>query len=233
MLEAKGLRASYRDSLVLDGLNITVAPGQGVALLGRNGAGKTTLLKSIMGGGPQVSGELRFMDQDLLAMPTHLRARAGLALVPEDRRVFSHLTVDENLLLARHAAGDRGSLTLGEIYRLFPVLADLRQRMGSQLSGGQQQILAVARGLMPRPLCMLLDEPTEGVAPILVEQMAEQVNSARHEHGTALLLTEQNLWFGRKCTEYVYVIDTGRIVFQGTWPEFDSRPDVVNRYLVV
>lgn len=233
MLEAQGLRACYGDSLVLDGVGITVSTGQGVALLGRNGAGKTTLLKSLMGGGPRVWGELRFMDRDLVPMPTHRRARAGLTLVPEDRRIFAHLSVEENLLLAHHGAGSRGCLALDEIYRLFPALAELRQRMGNQLSGGQQQILAVARGFMPRPVCMLLDEPTEGVAPMLVEQMAEQINAARRLQGMALLLTEQNIWFSRQCTEYVYLIDAGRVVFQGSWPELDARPEVTSRYLAV
>lgn len=233
MLELDGVRARYGDSLILEAISLRVDAGQGVALLGRNGAGKTTLLKSIVGGGPRVNGSLRFLGHDLGAMPTHLRARAGLSLVPEDRRIFAHLSVEENLLLARRAAGEAGCLELGEVYALFPALADLRTRMGNQLSGGQQQILAVARGLLPKPRCMLLDEPTEGVAPILVQQMAEQVNNARRRQGAALLLTEQNLWFSRQCTEFVYVIDTGRIVFEGSWEEFDRRPEVADRYLAV
>ncbi|MBC9904098.1 MULTISPECIES: ABC transporter ATP-binding protein [Achromobacter] len=233
MLEVKNLRARYGDSLVLDGVGIEVAAGQGVALLGRNGAGKTTLLKSIVGGGPTVDGTLRFMGGDLRQIGTHARARSGLALVPEDRRIFSHLTVEENLLLARHASGPRGTLPLQEAYGLFPALAELRTRMGNQLSGGQQQILAVARALMSRPKCMLLDEPTEGVAPLLVQQMAEQVNRARQQQGAALLLAEQNLWFSRRCTDYVFVIDTGRIVFEGDWNHFDAHPEIADRYLAV
>lgn len=233
MLELDDVRASYGDSLILEAISLRVESGQGVALLGRNGAGKTTLLKSIVGGGPRVSGSLRFLGRDLASMPTHLRARAGLSLVPEDRRIFAHLSVEENLILARRAAGEAGCLELDEVYALFPALAELRTRMGSQLSGGQQQILAVARGLVPKPRCMLLDEPTEGVAPILVQQMAEQVNNARRGQGAALLLTEQNLWFSRQCTEFVYVIDIGRIVFAGSWEEFDRRPEIADRYLAV
>ncbi|MGS1009076.1 ABC transporter ATP-binding protein [Achromobacter anxifer] len=233
MLEVKNLRARYGDSLILDGVGIEVAAGQGVALLGRNGAGKTTLLKSIVGGGPTVDGTLRFMGSDLRQIGTHARARSGLALVPEDRRIFSHLTVEENLLLARHASGPRGCLPLQEAYGLFPALAELRMRMGNQLSGGQQQILAVARALMSRPKCMLLDEPTEGVAPLLVQQMAGQVNQARQQQGAALLLAEQNLWFSRQCTDYVFVIDTGRIVFEGDWNHFDAHPEIADRYLAV
>lgn len=233
MLEVRDLEARYGDSLILNGVELQVAAGQGVALLGRNGAGKTTLLKSVVGGGPKVSGEVRFLGKDLRQVPIHQRARAGLALVPEDRRIFAHLNVEENLLMARHASGDAGCLSLDEVYGLFPMLADLKGRMGNQLSGGQQQILAVARGLMSRPKCMLLDEPTEGVAPLLVKQMAEQVNSARRQQGAALLLAEQNLWFSRQCTDFVYVIDTGEIVFKGDWQQFDSQPDIAGRYLAV
>jgi len=233
MLEVRELQARYGDSLILDCVGIEVAAGQGVALLGRNGAGKTTLLKSIVGGGPKVNGVVRFMGRDLTTMATHARARCGLTLVPEDRRIFSHLTVEENLLMARHAGSKEGSLAVEEAYGLFTALGELKARMGNQLSGGQQQILAVARGLMSRPKCMLLDEPTEGVAPLLVKQMAEQINSARQQQGVALLLAEQNLWFSRQCTDYVYVIDTGKIVFQGDWKSFDTHPEIANRYLAV
>ncbi len=233
MLELKNLQARYGDSLILDAINLRVQAGQGVALLGRNGAGKTTLLKSIVGGGPSVSGEVNFFGQALKGQATYLRARAGLTLVPEDRRIFTHLTVNENLLLARHACAKGQLLEVEQVYEWFPALAELKNRMGNQLSGGQQQILAVARGLMPKPKLMLLDEPTEGVAPLLVKQMAEQINRARREQGSALLLAEQNLWFSRNCTDYVYMIDTGRIVFEGDWGEVDRHPEVINRYLAL
>ena len=233
MLEVRNMQARYGGSLILHGIDLKVEAGQGVALLGRNGAGKTTLLKSIMDGGPQVSGELSFQGRDLKGLSIHQRARAGLSLVPEDRRIFSHLTVEENLLMALHACAPGAGLGVSQVYHLFPVLEGLKARLGNQLSGGQQQILAVARGLMPQPKCMLLDEPTEGVAPLLVQQMAGQINNARRQHGAALLLTEQNLWFSRQCTDRVYVIDTGRIVFDGDWASFDSQPEIANRYLAV
>lgn len=233
MLDVKDLHASYGDSLILSGINIHVGPGQGVALIGRNGAGKTTLLKSVVGGGPRVSGVVRFREQNIMSLPTFKRARAGLVLVPEDRRIFSHLSVEENLLMALNAAPRNVSQEIDEIYVLFPELEKLRLRMGNQLSGGQQQILTVARGLMARPQCMLLDEPTEGVAPLLVKQMAIQINHARKAQGTALLLAEQNLGFSRQCTEFVYVMDVGQIVFHGTWQEFDDRPDVATRFLAI
>ncbi|CAG2160367.1 ABC transporter ATP-binding protein [Cupriavidus numazuensis] len=234
MLEIDGLDARYGDSQVLYGVSLHVAKGQGVALLGRNGAGKTTLLKSIAGGGPKANGTARLRSADLLPLPTHRRARLGLALVPEERGIFAHMTVEENLLLARHAcAPPRESLRLGQLYDLFPELFKLRARMGNQLSGGQQQILAVARGLMSSPDCLLLDEPTEGVAPLLVQEMATQINKAINARGTALLLTEQCIWFSRACTEYVYVVDSGRIVFSGSWGEFDRQPEIVTRYLAI
>ena len=234
MLEIQQLGACYGDSLILQGVTLRVAAGQGVALVGRNGAGKTTLLSSIVGGAPKVSGTVHFDGQDITAWPTHRRVRQGLAMVPEDRRIFSHLSVEENLILARH--GQRSgtpALTPDAVCALFPLLSDLRSRMGGQLSGGQQQVLALARGFVARPRCMLLDEPTEGVAPLIVEQMALQINAARQAHQVGMLLAEQNLWFARRCTSYLYVIETGRIVFEGDWPSFDARPDVATRHLGV
>jgi ABC-type branched-subunit amino acid transport system ATPase component len=234
MLEIAGLEAFYGDSHILSGLDLTIEKGQGVAVLGRNGAGKTTLMKSIMDGGPRVNGTVRFDGISLRGIPTHRRARMGLALVPEDRRIFGHLTVVENLAIARHAAPP-GTVcyTVDEVFGFFPAMAELRDRRGDQLSGGQQQILAVARAMVPRPRCLLLDEPTEGVAPLIVARMADQVNAVRRANGAALLVAEQNIRFARKCSEYVYVLDTGRIVFRGTWDDFDRNPGVAERYLAV
>jgi ABC-type branched-subunit amino acid transport system ATPase component len=233
MLEVTQLHASYGDSAILCGIDIRVKPAQGVALLGRNGAGKTTLLKSLVGGGPRVSGILNFHGKNVASLPSFRRARAGLVLVPEDRRIFAHLSVEENLVMALNSAPGIAAKKIAEIYGFFPELEKLKFRMGDQLSGGQQQILAVARGLMAEPKCMLLDEPTEGVAPLLVKHMAIQINRARKSTQAALLLAEQNLGFSRQCTEFVYVIDVGRIVFKGTWQEFDERPEIADRFLAV
>jgi len=234
MLELRNMDAFYGDSIALRGINLEVRKGQRVALLGRNGAGKSSLLKSIVGGGPNVTGSVSFDGVSLEKMPTHMRIRKGLALVPEDRRIFPHITVEENLLLAHQGArAGKVCRSFDEICKLFPVLSALRERKGTQLSGGQQQILAVARGLVARPDCLLLDEPTEGVAPLIVAQMATQVADACRSEGTALLIAEQNVWFARQCSDYVYVMDTGGIVFHGPWAAYDAQPDIAERYLAV
>jgi len=187
-----------------------------------------------MNGGPRVAGTLRWIDRDLAGLSDFKRARLGLCLVPEDRRIFSHLTVLENLRLA-HAAADpaRGTRSPEELIRRFPMLEALKERGGGQLSGGQQQMLAVARGFAARPRLLLLDEPTEGLAPIIVQQMARQLRESCDLDGTGLLLCEQNLWFARQCTEFVYVIDAGHVVFKGDWQEFDRNSHVKDKYLAV
>ena len=234
MLELAGLNAWYGDSHILQGIDLSIADRMRVAVVGRNGAGKSTLLKSIMNGGPRVAGTLRWIDRDLAGLSDYKRARLGLCLVPEDRRIFSHLTVLENLRLA-HTAADpaRGTRTPEELIKRFPMLEALKERGGGQLSGGQQQMLAVARGFAARPKLLLLDEPTEGLAPIIVQQMARQLRESCDLDGTGLLLCEQNLWFARQCTERVYVIDAGRIVFKGDWQEFDQNSHVKEKYLAV
>lgn len=234
MLELRNVSAYYGDSLALNGVSLRVQPRQGVAILGRNGAGKSTLFKSIVGGGPSVRGEVLLEGQSLARRSTHERIRAGIAFVPEDRRIFPHLTVEENLEIARHGARPgQACQEVQKSYQLFPLLADLKARMGTQLSGGQQQILAVARGMVARPQYLLLDEPTEGVAPLIVQQMAEQIVHACAQEGIALVVAEQNVWFARQCSEYVYVMDTGQVVFEGTWEDYDTHPQVAEKYLAI
>lgn len=234
MLEIRELDAWYGDSHVLLGAHVSVGPGQRVALLGRNGAGKSTLLKSVMNAGPRVKGEIRFRGQALDAMATHKRTRMGLALVPEDRRIFTHLTVAENIAMARYgSSAERPPVSVADIVARFPMLEPLQQRYGGQLSGGQQQLLAVARAMAANPGLLLLDEPTEGLAPIIVEEMARDVVRTCTENKVALLLCEQNIWFARRCTEHLYVIDAGRIVFHGGWDEFDRRPEIQKRHLAL
>ncbi len=234
MLELRNISAFYGDSLALNGISLQVRPRQGVAILGRNGAGKSTLFKSIVGGGPAVQGEVLLDGQPLARRSTHERIRAGIAFVPEDRRIFPHLTVEENLEIARHGARPGHAChEAQQSYQLFPLLADLKERMGTQLSGGQQQILAVARGMVARPQYLLLDEPTEGVAPLIVQQMAEQIGHACAQEGIALVVAEQNVWFARQCSEYVYVMDTGQVVFEGTWEDYDANPQVAEKYLAI
>ncbi len=234
LLEVRDCDALYGDSHILHSVSLEISNGSGVAVLGRNGAGKSTLFKSILGAGPTVNGTILLNGSSLAERPVHERAALGLSLVPEDRRIFPHITVKENLAFARRAvrAGQRPRDT-AEIVELFPMLADLLDRRGYQLSGGQQQMLAVARGLVSRPLLLLLDEPSEGLAPIIVQELMEQIAQIRKKEKTCLLLAEQNIDFCRGCTEKVYVLDTGRIVFQGSWSEFDADADLVTRYLAV
>ena len=234
MLEVRGLDAWYGDSHILHRISITVAQAGRVAILGRNGAGKTTLLKSVMNGDPRVAGSVVWDGQELGAMPAFKRARLGLALVPEDRRIFTHVTVAENIAMARYATSpERPAIPASEIIARIPMLQPLAQRLGGQLSGGQQQMLAVARAIAARPRLMLLDEPTEGLAPVIVEQMARDVLEVCTQDKVALLLSEQNIWFARRCTEYVYVLASGRIVFEGSWAEFDATGEEAKKHLAV
>lgn len=234
LLEVRACDALYGDSHILHSVSMEVAAGSGVALLGRNGAGKSTLLKSVLGAGPTVRGDILLNGSSIMRRPAHERAEMGLSLVPEDRRIFPHISVAENLAMARRAArkGEQ-PLSNEEIVELFPMLGDLLDRRGYQLSGGQQQVLAVARGLVPNPSLVLLDEPAEGLAPIIVQDLARQIVRMRESSGTSLLLAEQNVSFARHCTESVFVIDTGKIVFHGSWHEFDANAERIERYLAV
>jgi ABC-type branched-subunit amino acid transport system ATPase component len=234
MLEISNLEAFYGDSQIIHGLDLAMGAGERVAVVGRNGAGKSTLLKSIMGGGPDARGGLAWNGRSLHGLAGYQRTRLGLSLVPEDRRIFPHLTVVENLEIATRAtAKGRTAATADAMIQYFPMLDPLRSRYGNQLSGGQQQLLAVARGLLPMPNLLLLDEPTEGLAPIIVEQMARSIESICKAHGTALLLSEQNLWFARQITDRVHILDAGRVVFSGRWSEFDEAPEIRIRHLAV
>lgn len=234
MLEIDNIDAFYGDSHILHGLSMSVAKGERVAVLGRNGAGKSTLLKSIMNADPRVKGRISFDGTDLSSKPNYVRARMGLCLVPEDRRIFTHLTVRENLEMARYALPrSTAAHDVDEVLGRFPILESLGHRFGDQLSGGQQQLVAIARGLMARPRLILLDEPTEGLAPIIVESLVSDVVNACESEGAGLLLCEQNIWFARQCTQKVAVIDSGHIVFSGDWSTFDERPEIKNKYLAM
>jgi branched-chain amino acid transport system ATP-binding protein len=234
MLQVKSINAFYGQSHILHGVTLSVPEGRRVSVLGRNGAGKSTLLKAITNSGPRVQGEVVFGSQALADTAWYRRARLGLALVPEDRRIFTHITVEENIELARFSASrERPAIKPSEIFERFPMLGPLRHRYGGQLSGGQQQMLAVARAIAARPRLLLLDEPTEGLAPVIVEDMARHVLKVCEEDNVSLLLVEQSIWFARQCTDRIYVIDTGRIVFEGDWSSFDAHDDVRNKHLAL
>ena len=229
MLRVADLHAFYGDSHILHDVALHVPPGGRVALLGRNGAGKSTVLKSIMNAGPTTRGSVVFEGAELGRMPAFQRARRGLCLVPEDRRIFTHMTVLENIRFAMRG-GDRDAEA---VLAQFPMLVALGARLGGQLSGGQQQMLAMARAVAARPRLLLLDEPTEGLAPVIVEQMAEDVAALAAREKLALLVCEQNLWFARACTDHVAIIDSGSIVFAGDWNDFERNEDIAHRYLAV
>jgi ABC-type branched-subunit amino acid transport system ATPase component len=202
--------------------------------LGRNGAGKSTFLKSIMNAGPIVRGTVILDSRPLANLRACDRVGLGVALVPEDRRIFGHLTVLDNLLLAQYSAPKGAVLpSVDQLMDRFPMLRPLKDRLGSQMSGGQQQMLAIARAIAAKPRLMLLDEPTEGLAPVIVEQLAAQVVASCEAYGISLLLAEQSIWFARQCTDNVVIIDTGEIVFRGDWKAFDDAASLVQRYLAV
>lgn len=234
MLRIDQLNAYYGQSHILHNVGLEVGTGGRSSVLGRNGAGKSTLLKSITNSGPRVDGEVTFDGQQLGQKAWFRRAKDGISFVPEDRRIFTHITVEENIELGRFgASADRPVIPLSQIYDWFPMLGPLKARLGGQLSGGQQQMLAVARAIAARPRILLLDEPTEGLAPVIVEDLASIVAQMCNELQITMLLVEQNIWFSRQCTDHVYVLDTGSVVFSGSWAEFDQNEAIRNRHLAL
>ena len=216
LLSVRNLCASYGRAQVLFGVSLDLNPGEVTALVGRNGAGKSTTLKAIIGLVPASAERLAFKGRPLEGVPTYRIARLGLGYVPEDRRVFTDLTVDENLEVGRQAArGGRSPWTPERLFRLFPNLAGMRERRGNQMSGGEQQMLTIARTLMGNPDAILLDEPSEGLAPVIVQMMAEAVRSMKAE-GVAVLLSEQNWAFASAVADRACVIERGEIRFQGS-----------------
>jgi branched-chain amino acid transport system ATP-binding protein len=215
LLEVWNLTAAYGRAQILFGLTFGLHAGEVMALVGRNGAGKTTTLKAIMGLVPATAKQVAFKGHSLAGLPTYRIARLGLGYVPEDRRIFTDLTVDENLETGRRAAGlGRSPWTPERLFRLFPNLAEMRDRRGNQMSGGEQQMLAIARTLMGNPDAILLDEPSEGIAPVIVQMMAEAIRAMKAE-GVAVLLSEQNWAFAAGISDRACVIERGEIRFQG------------------
>jgi branched-chain amino acid transport system ATP-binding protein len=215
VLAAEGLVAGYGPAQVLFGVDLALARGEVAALMGRNGAGKSTTLKALMGLLPPRAGRVRFAGQDITGWPPFRIARAGLGYVPEDRRIFSELTVAENLEVGRRPPrGDREAWTPELLFAVFPNLAALRTRRAGAMSGGEQQMLTIARTLMGNPDAVLLDEPSEGLAPVIVEQMADAVLRMKRE-GIAVLISEQNLDFAAAVADRAYVIEKGSIRFSG------------------
>ncbi len=233
MLDVSGLKAGYGPAEVLFGVDLTLARGEVLALMGRNGAGKSTTMKAIMGLLAPRAGSVRFQGQDIAGWPPFRIARAGLGYVPEDRRIFTDLTVAENLEVGRRAArGDRAAWTPERLWAFFPNLAEMRGRRASAMSGGEQQMLTIARTLMGNPDAVLLDEPSEGLAPVIVEQMAEAVLRMKQE-GIAVLLSEQSLDFAAAVADRAVVIEKGAIRWTGTMEALENDEQVRATWLTV
>jgi len=238
LLRAEGIAAWYGAAQVLFDIGLDVRRGEVVALMGRNGAGKSTTLKALMGMIAQRAGHVLFMGLDIAREAPHQIARRGLGYVPEDRRIFTDLTVMENLEVARQperrwADGSAApSWTPERLFGLFPNLGEMPQRPGGRMSGGEQQMLTVARTLMGNPLLLLLDEPSEGVAPVIVEQMVQMILELKGQ-GVSILLSEQNMHFAELVSDRAYVLEKGQIRYQASMAELAANDEVRRAYLSV
>jgi branched-chain amino acid transport system ATP-binding protein len=233
MLEIEGLTTSYGGIVALDNASLTVGAGQAVAVIGANGAGKTTLLKTICGLLRATRGHVDFDGARLTGRPAYAIAREGILMVPEGRQILGPLTVDENLRLGHRAAARRGSsldAAMGSVFALFPILAERRRQYAGQLSGGQQQMLAIGRALMGKPRLLLLDEPSLGLGPTIVAQVFETLGRL-HGGGLSMLLVEQNARRALEVTEYAYVMERGRIVHHGESRVLAADPVIIDHYL--
>ncbi|MEJ2623818.1 MAG: ABC transporter ATP-binding protein [Pseudolabrys sp.] len=230
LLDVQGLNSYYGDSHILFEVSLRVEAHEVVALLGRNGAGKSTTLKSLMGVVKPRSGAVNFDGQDVAGKPAHAIAMAGMQLVPEERRIFGSLDVEENIVLASLTAAN--AWPLERIYQIFPRLAERRRSRGTDLSGGEQQMLAIARALVRDPKIILLDEPFEGLAPVIVRDLMQACRQLVKE-GQTIVLVEQNLAATLALANRAYIINNGHIVHEGPAAEIKADPDVLQRYLSV
>jgi len=231
ILEAEGLNTFYGRSHILFDVSLSVTPGETVCLMGRNGAGKTTTFRSIMGLTRPKKGKVTFKGKDCTGMPPYKMAKMGLGFVPEDRRIFGPLTVWENLELGK-IPGRSGRWNMEMVLERFPIMVPLKNRFGGSLSGGEQQMLTIARALMGNPDVLVLDEPSEGLAPVIVSVLKELIINLKSAD-TTILLSEQNIRFAMGVSDRVVVIDKGHVVFTGTIEDFRSQESVQKKYLAV
>jgi branched-chain amino acid transport system ATP-binding protein len=233
MLSVANLHAFYGRAHILHGVSLEARAGEVVALLGRNGAGKSTAMKAIMGLVTPAQGEVSFDGQRVERLPPYRIARLGLGYVPEERRIFTELSVMENLEVGRQGARDKApTWDTDKLFALFPNLGRMRERPGGSMSGGEQQMLTIARTLMGNPRCVLLDEPSEGLAPIIVEQMGHSIRALKAE-GMCVVLSEQNLHFCQSVADRAYIIEKGQIRFGGTMAELSDNASLREQYLSV
>jgi branched-chain amino acid transport system ATP-binding protein len=232
LLEVEGIHTAYGTSRVLFGISLDIKPGECVGLLGRNGMGKTTTMRSIMGLTPPSQGRVRFKGHDITGAAPYRLARAGIGFVPEDRRIFAELTVWENLEVAARSANRPGRWTTETVMDLFPTLGQISHRLGGVLSGGEQQMLTIARTLMGNPELLLLDEPSEGLAPVVVASLLDRIQRLKRD-GLTILLAEQALDFSLALADRVYVLEKGAVRHSGTAAQLRENAELRNRLLAL
>jgi len=223
-LVLEGVSAGYGETVVLEGISLALPHGRTLAVLGRNGVGKTTLLATIMGHTRLRGGIIRFAGRDISGLPPYRRARLGIGFVPQEREIFPSLTVEENLTVAERSGQSSGQWSLARIYEFFPSLAERRRNHGNQLSGGEQQMLAIGRALMGNPRLLLMDEPLEGLAPVIVDALLAGLDRLKREDGLAMLLVEQHARLALELAPETIVLDRGLIVFAGASRELLEEP---------
>ncbi len=232
ILQVNEINTYYGMSHILQNVSFEVWPGEVVALLGRNGVGKTTALRSVMGISPSRSGVIRFQGENVQGIPPYALAQRGVSYVPDDMRIFPDLTCEENLEIVRRVCRRKGHWNREQVEKLFPVLKDRRQQKGFSLSGGERKMLSLGRALMSNPVLILLDEPSEGLAPLVMRTLVETIQEIR-KHNVAILLADQNLKFCRQLCDRGYIIEKGRIVHQGSMEAIWTDESVVKRYLAI
>jgi len=232
LLAVSGIDTYYGSSHILQEISLSVAEGEIAALLGRNGVGKTTTLRSIMGLSPPRKGSVRFAGEEIRGLPADAIARKGVAYVPDDYRIFPDLTTDENLEIARRLSPRKGVWDRERVFDLFPRLSELSRSKGINLSGGEKKMLGIGRGLMANPSLILLDEPAEGLAPLVVANLVEVLGKIR-EQGVTILLADQNLKFCRKVCGRGTILEKGRVQFEGKMEEIWNNEEIIRKYLVV
>jgi len=232
MLKLVDVHTYYGDSHILHGISLEVGKGSAVALLGRNGMGKTTTIRSIIGFTPPRRGAIEFKGEDITGLLPHQIAQMGMGLIPQGRRIFPSLSVKENLTMPARTSKKRGAWSLDRVYSLFPILKERANLRGNLLSGGEQQMLTIGRALMTNPDLLLMDEPSEGLAPLIIRELASNIQELNRD-GLSILLVEQNFHLALSVADYIYVLSKGTVVYEGTADDLRNNEEVQTKYLGV